>query len=286
MYLLLLLLFQNFFIQETSVNNSVQPDNLSMRKLLSLSTDSVVGSSGSSSWGCSSVCSSVVEVEELPLKYFESEMERNKSPVSVNEIEVKSENTLPSLLLKNVETDPSNDKTVSMPALEVKEELGISNSWRIKGCNVYAESVRSKTTQGIWFSLPEIENSSIENISLSNCDATELKSDKFSSQVEDSNSSSHIIKSEKKMPEAESGIDGESIDKFQSLPRRQIQRVGAYRGSRLHSQVTSQVPDTSVNNSEEVDNNRREKYVAMSHEDTSSGAVHCFRDEFGAKVIF
>ncbi|XP_047133390.1 pecanex-like protein 3 isoform X2 [Hydra vulgaris] len=270
----------------SSENNPIQIDNLTVKKSFSFSRDvAVCACCSNSSWG-DSVCA---EVRESSLKYFESEKE--KLPTSEKELEVKSENTLPTLL-KNIETDLSNDKTVSMPALEVKEDIG--NSRRFKGYNVYAESVRSKTAQGIWFSLPEIENSSIENISLLNCEAADLKSDKFSAIVEDSNSSGHL---DHKKCEAESGIDLEAFDKpFCRVPRRSVcyaynssnsfhrRRSNAFSDrslSRLHSQVSFQTPDNSENTLEEVGTNSKGKYVAMSHEDTSSGAVHCFRDEFG-----
>ncbi|XP_065662073.1 pecanex-like protein 1 isoform X6 [Hydra vulgaris] len=273
-------------MKETLENNPIQIDNLTVKKSFSFNRDvAVCACCSNSSWG-DSVCA---EVRESSLKYFESEKE--KSPASEKELEVKSENTLPTLL-KNIETDLSNDKTVSMPALEVKEDIG--NSRRFKGYNVYAESVRSKTAQGTWFSLPEIENSSIENISLLNCDAADLKSDKFSAIVEDTNSSGHL---DHKKCEAESGIDLEAFDKpFCRVPRRSVcyafnstnsfhrRRSNAFSDrslSRLHSQVSFQTPDNSENTLEEVGTNSKGKYVAMSHEDTSSGAVHCFRDEFG-----
>ena len=69
---------------------------------------------------------------------------------------------------------------------------------------------------------------------------------------------------------------------------RQIQRSGAVRASsssahvRLRSRTDSGSPVTSLlRNESDVDDSQDPKHIAISHEDTSSGAVHCFQDQYG-----
>ena len=231
---------------------------------------------------------------------------------------VKSEGTLTTKPKDSSILNEVSDKTISMPALETKVLLSPSKDGPLRSNSTGA---RPKTNQTVWFSLPEIENSTDEIVGSSknkvdSSDPLHLKlpdllEDEISPVLLDDNflkdddaSGSPTIQHDS-IHCMEGTIDTEegNLEKTLSEHRtssnaHQIQRIGAFRQSggevtlrpylRLRSRTSSGSPGTSLlqHELEASGGNTSEagaenKHIATSHEDTSAGAVHCFQDEFG-----
>ena len=240
---------------------------LSLHKLIEASSDS--------SWGSSSICSSLSDLTEQPkVKFLSLDSTRQHNSISDKNIgEVKSETTL---ITRPKGIECEDDKTVSLPALEVKDncKLGMRTSTKVK------------TTQSVGFSLPEIDMSDKEvDAECSKASENADFNNVFSIVNErDENASPNIEHCSK---DFEDSGHSSSSDK----QHRQIQRVGAIRmnsresttHARLRTRTNSGSPGTSLlrHESDGDEGSSEVKHIAISHEDTSAGAVHCFQDQYG-----
>ncbi|XP_066911070.1 pecanex-like protein 1 isoform X2 [Clytia hemisphaerica] len=208
-----------------------------------------------SSWGSSSDCSTISDASDNDENLPNIEPKVKFSPVESSEYKQKngatgkSESNLSRPSTKKKTTSNRSDKAISLPALE-------------------SQNTTASTTQAT-----KTFQSDPEKLMSVNKDT-----------INDANDSPGI--------RVFSDIDVGSLDKTDSLAnQRTIVRSGAIRmtgrgtlRTRNRQRTNSGSPATSLLNQENEQSgsgSAETKHLAMTHEDTSTGAVHCFQDEFG-----
>lgn len=238
----------------------------------------VESSSGDSSWASSSIFSSEGEAVDVKTNFMPVDASGPQSLIVDSDIgEVKSENTL-STIKKMDEFESETDKTVSLPALETKD-----NTKRKEQSNRYNSSgARPRMPQNVGFSLPEIEASTMDDNKVS----LQLKSEGLSKSdnafADGKNDNLEFI-----TDDTEIDLSNKTGEIHANRPR----RMGAFRASggdhrpqlRFRHRTNSESPGTSLlqSETEPVKDTSDNRHFAVSHEDTSSGAVHYFQDEYG-----
>lgn len=256
---------------------------LSLHKLIEASSDS--------SWGSSSICSSLSDLAEPPkLKFLALNSTRPQNSISDKNIgEVKSESTLNTNPPKGIASE--DDKTVSLPALEVKDNCSIGMK----------ASTKSK---GVGFSLPDIDMPNKKEEGECSKESSTEKGDfdnVFNSvnNDRDENVSPSIEQCSKDgYEDLVCSGGGEPSLSSNDKQRRSIQRVGALRMNsregggttlpgRFRQRTNSGSPGTSLlrHESDADDGTAEAKHIAISHEDTTAGAVHCFQDQYGELIV-
>eukprot|EP00795_Rhopilema_esculentum_P002882 gene2882-1119_t len=223
--------------------------------------------------------------------------------------DAKSDNTL---RVSNKEIDgiegDSQDKAVSMSALEAN-----SNGEGEAG-------QRSKTSQAVWFSLPEMEKTNEDNVFGPGDEEglrRELAKKVMASSEGDNGDDSHWSTSLKHLNDGsteEGGSDKEKdetksepeadtrqgfvVELLDSYEGRRLNRRGATRQSfrdyirersdrslrlRRRRLVLESAGSSLLGQDDDSGDQSQNasRHVALTHDDTTAGAVHCFKDEFG-----
>ena len=253
------------FDKVSQTDDTPQNFPLNLHRLLDTSSDS----SWDSSSGISSPESnaSVSKVTFYPIDY--KTQPQQHSMIDNDLGEVKSENNL---IKKPKEINP---KAVSLSALSKEKEEGKQKFEHEGGAGR-----KTNTDASVGLSLPALPTLS------------EFLEDTLSFDGPSASSSVHpnsVASSERRESNssADTFVDMETLaDKIGNYAR-PIRRQGAFResagGSRVYNRFHSGRSGSSgaalLQSVEE--SNKDGKHIAMSHEDTSAGAVHCFQDEFG-----
>eukprot|EP00112_Aurelia_sp_Birch-Aquarium-sp1_P002145 Seg1232.15 transcript_id=Seg1232.15/GoldUCD/mRNA.D3Y31 product="Pecanex-like protein 3" protein_id=Seg1232.15/GoldUCD/D3Y31 len=215
--------------------------------------------------------------------------------------EAKSENVL-RVSTNNANNGESQEKAVSLSALEGNRVTSndIEASQRL--C---ANGARPRSNQGVWFSLPEMEKQNGDATSAGHdeqsigTDIASGESSHWSSslkQLNDASTEEGTSDKERDDPKSEPESDPrqDSVEELlDSYERRRLHRRGATRQSfrdvvrergslrqRRH-RLPSEAAGSSLLGQDEDEASLAIRHMALCHEDTSAGAVHCFQDEFG-----
>lgn len=259
------------FDKVSQTDDTPQNFPLNLHRLLDTSSDS----SWDSSCGISSPESnaSVSKVTFYPIDY--KTQPQQHSMIDNDLGEVKSENNLIKKPKEIINENTENPKAVSLSALSKEKEEGKQKFEHEGGAGR-----KTNTDASVGLSLPALPTLS------------EFLEDTLSFDGPSASSSVHpnsVASSERRESNssADTFVDMETLaDKIGNYAR-PIRRQGAFResagGSRVYNRFHSGRSGSSgaalLQSVEE--SNKDGKHIAMSHEDTSAGAVHCFQDEFG-----
>eukprot|EP00794_Sanderia_malayensis_P020280 gene20280-22266_t len=216
-------------------------------------------------------------------------------------MDVKSENTLASKLLNaEINGEDSQEKAVSLSILEASSS---NNPHDVEATNrLYSTGTRPKNNQAVWFSLPEMEKS----------DDKPMQSDQHSMSTErTSGDSSHwslkqldggskesednVEEDGKKKEISKHDADSDTPRDFveELLDHRKLRRRGATRQSfrettrdrgslrQRRQRLSTESVDSSLLGQDEDNPENNDRHMALTHDDTTTGAVHCYKDEYG-----
>ena len=257
------------FDKVSQTDDTPQNFPLNLHRLLDTSSDS----SWDSSSGISSPESnaSVSKVTFYPIDY--KTQPQQHSMIDNDLGEVKSENNLIKKPKEIINENTENPKAVSLSALSKEKEEGKQKFEHEGGAGR-----KTNTDASVGLSLPALPTLS------------EFLEDSFDGPSASSSVHPNSVASSERRESnssADTFVDMETLaDKIGNYAR-PIRRQGAFResagGSRVYNRFHSGRSGSSgaalLQSVEE--SNKDGKHIAMSHEDTSAGAVHCFQDEFG-----
>lgn len=250
-----------------------------------------LSSSTESSWGSSSESSTFIDDLVAPRVKF-MPIDPSETPKQSDNADISGKSEIV-LSTRKKELHVSDDKAASLPALELKDSKRHSGG----------RGSRHRSNNHVGFSLQEIEKSTRMKDESQNMPGTSKSDpDKIMGVSEENDGSNSPCISAKMF--SDNDVSNPSDDKTTSGSNRlgQIIRTGAIREStsagglrasgsrhayslsRRRQRTSSGSPATSLLRQESDPNDANAdlaKHLAMSYEDTSTGAVHCFQDEFG-----
>ena len=269
-------------------------------------------SSSESSWSSSTLSSSnavqdIKDISYLPVLPRNGGLSDSIGVKSENALVTSSKANTPSVL-----NGESQEKAVSLSALESAPGSSQEPINRL----VANGGARPKTNQGVWFSLPEMEKSKAQMDATHHEDAADSSTDLASGEssqwsaslkhlsdiisegITEEEEGENKVKTEEVKADSDSEVTRDYVEELlDSLERRSIRRRGAIRQSFRDAlreraslrQRRQRIPSESAGSSllaqdEELSDNMTslmKRHVAMTHDDTTAGAVHCFQDEFG-----
>lgn len=255
-----------------------------------------LSSSTESSWGSSSESSTFSDELVSPRVKF-MPIDPTEATNKENENKDLSGNSEIVLSTRKKEVHASDDKAVSLPALEVKDKDGSGKKHNRSGA-------RRRSNNHVGFSLQEIEKSTMMKDDSQNIPGTSKSDpDKIMSVNKETDDHGSPRMDVKMFSLLTDNVSNPTDDKITPNTNRlgEIIRTGAIRGStsagglrssgarsyshssRQRQRTNSASPATSLLRQESDPNSDADlaKHLAISYEDTSTGAVHCFQDEFG-----